>query len=69
MDSPSQKRPSGLNGSVTRPTPSKAKEDFDPKLTVLIDATFEDLRKLSSLEAINENERLKDIYYLEIDNK
>jgi len=39
------------------------------KLTVLIDATFEDLRKLSSLEEINENERLKDIYYLEIDNK
>ena len=39
------------------------------KLTVLIDATFEDLRKLSSLEEINEKERLKDIYYLEIDNK
>ena len=31
------------------------------KLTTLIDDTFEDLRKLSSIEVINEKERLKDI--------
>ena len=39
------------------------------KLTILIDDAFEDLRKLSSIEEINEKERLKDIYYLEIENK
>jgi len=39
------------------------------KLIILIDETFEDLRKLSSIEKINEKKRLKDIYYLEIENK
>jgi len=39
------------------------------QLTVLIDETFENLRKLSSVEEINVNERLNDIYHLEIDNK
>ena len=39
------------------------------KLTRLLDDAFEDLRKLSSIEEINEKERLKDVYYLEIENK
>ena len=39
------------------------------KATILIDDAFEDLRKLSSIEEIHEKERLKDIYYLEIENK
>jgi hypothetical protein len=39
------------------------------KATILIDDAFEDLRKLSSIEEINEKERLKGIYYLEIENK
>lgn len=39
------------------------------KLTILIDDAFEDLRKLSSIEEIVEKERLKDTYYLEIENK
>ena len=39
------------------------------KVTILIDDAFEDLKKLSSIEEIHEKERLKDIYYLEIENK
>ena len=39
------------------------------KATILIDDAFEDLRKLSGMKEINEKERLKGIYYLEIENK
>lgn len=39
------------------------------KATIFIDDALEDLRKLSSIKEINEKERLKDIYYLEIGDK
>lgn len=39
------------------------------KATILIDEAFEDLRKLSSVTAINEKQLYKDIYYLEIEKQ
>lgn len=44
-------------------------EETHHKLTTLIDETFENLRKISSIEEVNEKKFLKDIYYLEIENK
>jgi len=45
------------------------KKDTYQKIIKLIDETFEDLRKLSSIEEVIERKHFEDIYYLDIENK
>ena len=48
---------------------SLADKETHQKLTTLIDETFENLRKISNIEEINEKKFSKGSYYMEIENK